>query len=151
MRAVSIRQPWAWLAVNGHLDLLNMDWPTDYRGEFLIRAGGKIVKRDYRAAAALAREALQVEVPDVDDEAALPRGGIVGLAHVVRVSGPPRHMPVLRAMLSTGPHVWQLEAAQPLPFTPFNPPYRGADLRWFDVPRALAGAETSRRLDWSHA
>lgn len=136
MRAVSIRQPWAWLAVNGHIDLVNMDWATSYRGEFLIRAGLKLVQRDYRAIAAQLRDHLLIDVPAFDDEDRVPRGGIVGMAHLTGVAND--HT----SPLFHGPYAWQIARAQPLPFTPFNPPHRGADLRWFDVPRTLAGLPT---------
>jgi len=36
---LSIRQPWAWLIVNGFKNIENRDWPTDYRGPLLIHAG----------------------------------------------------------------------------------------------------------------
>ncbi|MDR7331731.1 hypothetical protein [Roseateles asaccharophilus] len=133
MRAVSVRQPWAWLAANGHIELLNFDWTTSYRGEFLIRAGLKLVKRDYRALATQLRDQLDIEVPDCDDEAQLPRGGIVGMA---LLTGTYVEHP---SPLFRGPIGWTLSHAQPLPFTPFNPPHSGPDLHWFDVPRAAVG------------
>ena len=37
--ALSIRQPWAWLIVNGHKPVENRTWSTSYRGELLIHAG----------------------------------------------------------------------------------------------------------------
>jgi hypothetical protein len=41
MKALSIRQPWAWLIVNGHKDVENRDWVTKFRGPLLIHAGLK--------------------------------------------------------------------------------------------------------------
>jgi hypothetical protein len=41
MKALSIRQPWAWLIVNGLKDIENRDWTTNYRGFLLIHAGKK--------------------------------------------------------------------------------------------------------------
>ena len=38
MKALSIRQPWAWLIVNGHKDIENRSWPTRFRGPVLIHA-----------------------------------------------------------------------------------------------------------------
>jgi len=38
MKAISIRQPWAWLIVNGHKDVINCHWQTAYRGPLLIHA-----------------------------------------------------------------------------------------------------------------
>jgi hypothetical protein len=37
--ALSIRQPWAWLIVNGFKDLENRSWSTAFRGPVWIHAG----------------------------------------------------------------------------------------------------------------
>ncbi len=39
MPALSIRQPWAWLVVNGHKDVENRTWPTRFRGRVYVHAG----------------------------------------------------------------------------------------------------------------
>jgi ASCH domain len=36
--ALSVRQPWAWLIVNGVKDNENRSWRTDHRGPLLIHA-----------------------------------------------------------------------------------------------------------------
>ena len=41
MKALSIRQPWAWLIAAGHKDIENRSWNTKFRGKFLIHAGKK--------------------------------------------------------------------------------------------------------------
>ena len=38
MKALSIRQPWAWLIAHGHKPVENRTWPTAYRGDLLIHA-----------------------------------------------------------------------------------------------------------------
>jgi hypothetical protein len=38
MKALSIRQPWAWLILNAGKDIENRDWLTRFRGPFLIHA-----------------------------------------------------------------------------------------------------------------
>ena len=38
MKALSIRQPWAWLIVNGYKDIENRTWSTSYRGRIYIHA-----------------------------------------------------------------------------------------------------------------
>lgn len=54
IRALSIRQPSAWLIVNGYKDIENRSYRTHYRGPLLIHAGktapspGLIVKVDGR-------------------------------------------------------------------------------------------------------
>lgn len=47
MKALSIRQPYAWLIANGYKDIENRDWPTNFRGRVLIHAGVTYPKRDY--------------------------------------------------------------------------------------------------------
>lgn len=38
MKALSLKQPWAWLMVNGIKDIENRKWRTNYRGPLLIHA-----------------------------------------------------------------------------------------------------------------
>jgi len=38
MKALSIRQPWAWAIAAGHKTVENRSWTTNFRGEFLIHA-----------------------------------------------------------------------------------------------------------------
>ncbi|MFH1086150.1 MAG: ASCH domain-containing protein [Chloroflexota bacterium] len=42
MKALTIRQPWAWLIVNGYKTVENRSWATSYRGPLAIHAGQKI-------------------------------------------------------------------------------------------------------------
>lgn len=42
MYALSIQQPWTWLIANGHKDIENRDWTTNYRGLILLHAGKKL-------------------------------------------------------------------------------------------------------------
>jgi hypothetical protein len=39
LKALSIRQPWAWLIVSGHKDIENRGWNTNFRGRILVHAG----------------------------------------------------------------------------------------------------------------
>ena len=38
MKALSVRQPWAWAICSGLKDVENRTWRTDYRGRFLVHA-----------------------------------------------------------------------------------------------------------------
>ena len=82
-KALSIRQPWAWLIVNGHKDIENRDWRTNYRGPVLIHAGKKAdpVALSRLAEARHPVTGLQLPLPDYPVE--LPLGGIVGVAEIV--------------------------------------------------------------------
>lgn len=41
MKALSIKQPWAWLIAIGLKDIENRSWPTNYRGFVYIHASAK--------------------------------------------------------------------------------------------------------------
>jgi len=47
MKALSIRQPWAWLIVNGYKDIENRTWSTDFRGRIYVQAGKRIKSDDF--------------------------------------------------------------------------------------------------------
>lgn len=129
MRTLSIRQPWAWLIVQGIKPVENRSWSTDYRGEFLIHAGAGLVQRDYRETAAQLRDLLGIELPDMHD-LQMHRGGIVGIVELVDVVT--HH----DSPFFTGEFGFVLANARPLPFVPWK-----GQLGWFDVPRAAVGLE----------
>ena len=82
MKALSIRQPWAWLIVNGHKDIENRSWRTRYRGPVLIHASQGVKTREYATAYNLIHSALLgsgIQLPHIDD---LQTGGIVGVATI---------------------------------------------------------------------
>lgn len=108
MKALSIRQPWAWLIVHGHKDIENRSWPTRYRGPVLIHAAKGMTRADYDGARMLA-EAQGVTLPKPEE---LDRGGIVGRAEIVDcIAESP-------SPWFFGPHAFVMENAQPLPFRP---------------------------------
>ena len=72
MHALSIRQPWAWLIVNGYKDIENRTWATQFRGRVYVHAGQRIIRDDFPEQRAYLRES-GIVVP-----ADLPRGAIVG-------------------------------------------------------------------------
>lgn len=82
MKALSIRQPWAWLIVNGHKDIENRSWPTRFRGPVLIHASKRMTREEYHDAGLLCFR-LGVPMPDFDE---LERGGIVGIATITGCS-----------------------------------------------------------------
>ena len=40
MKALSIKQPWAWLVTHGLRDIESRDWPTKFRGRIYVHASG---------------------------------------------------------------------------------------------------------------
>jgi hypothetical protein len=93
MKALSVRNPWAWLIVRPDIvgeevrrqayldglikDVENRTWPTRYRGRVLIHASKGMTKREYEDATdpLWASRGQTIELPAFAD---LERGGIVG-------------------------------------------------------------------------
>ena len=44
MKALSIKQPWAWLIIHGGKDIENRSWHTKLRGRFLVHASKGMTK-----------------------------------------------------------------------------------------------------------
>lgn len=85
MKALSVKQPWAWAIVNGFKPIENRTFDVSYRGEILIHTG----KTDAGLAAWYAVRQKMIaggddpaELPPLDD---LPKGGIVGRATIIDV------------------------------------------------------------------
>ena len=122
--ALSIRQPWAWLIVNGFKDIENRDWPTHFRGEMLVHAGQTLSRRDYNETV----EDLQLMglyPPGLPAYDHLQRGGLVGWTRVVdcvEQHPSPWKMP--------GGYGFVLRDSRPIPFVPFK-----GRLGFFNVPR----------------
>lgn len=57
MRILSLRQPWAWLAVHGGMDIAKIERYLHYRGPILIHAARGMTSADYNSALALAKKA----------------------------------------------------------------------------------------------
>ena len=58
LKVIVVRQPWAWLIVNGFKDIENRSWKTRHRGPLLIQASaGLPSKRDLEAIPALRAQA----------------------------------------------------------------------------------------------
>lgn len=107
MKAISIRQPWAWAIVAGHKPIENRTWKTSFRGRVLIHAGRAAVSgADLEELARHARRQ-GFPMPEADR---LFRGGIVGsieIIDVVTTSSDPWFK---------GPFGWILEEPRPARF-----------------------------------
>ena len=77
MKALSIRQPWAWLIVNGYKDIENRTWPTRFRGRVYVHAP-KLPDPGWFPALAAEVQARQIDVP-----ANLALGALVGEVDIV--------------------------------------------------------------------
>jgi hypothetical protein len=131
MKALSIRQPWAWLIVNGYKDIENRTWPTRFRGRVLIHASKAMTRQEYEKARARAERIDPTLIfPDFD---ALARGGIVGVARItecLKRSDSPWHI--------RGAWGFKLEGARPLAFKPRKGALGFFDVRWLPKKRAAS-------------
>lgn len=124
MKALSIRQPWAWLIIHGGKDIENRSWHTKFRGRFLVHASSGCTRKEWAEAVSFALEAGMIkhpaDVPAIDE---LQRGGIIGsveLVDSVDTSDSPWYM---------GEKGFVLRDPKPLGFTPIK-----GRLGFFDVP-----------------
>ena len=107
LKAISIRQPWAWLIVNGYKDIENRVWSTNVRGPVLIHAGQSKSDTTAEALAFIKRKYRVANLPDTFET-----GGIVGLAEITGC------VKSHRSKWFQGPYGWIMANAQRLPFKP---------------------------------
>jgi len=124
MKALSVRQPWAWAIIYSNKDIENRVWPIHYRGNILIHAAKSCTKKEYLQAQEFCQR-LGVSVPELNS---LSRGEIIGVVTVVG------------CLYSTTASGWGMaeqyhwKLANPRSITPI--PYIG-QLGLFDVPDEL--------------
>ena len=124
MLALSIRQPWAWLIINGGKDIENRDWPTKFRGRILVHAGKGMTRDEFDSAAIFSfGRTGTAKLPPPDE---LQRGRIIGSVEIVDcVKRSDSHWFV-------GTYGFVLRDPRPLPFLPWK-----GQLGFFNVPRTL--------------
>lgn len=109
MKALSVRQPWAWLIIHAGKDIENRSWSTSMRGRILVHAAKLMTEDEYDDALDVAAHALgSITVPHPDQ---LQYGGIVGSVDIVgcvHESTSPWFF---------GPFGFQLRDPRPLSFT----------------------------------
>lgn len=123
MKALSIKQPWAWLIIHGGKDIENRTWHTKFRGRFLVHASQGMTGKEYRDAYhwCLENHAItDLILPEPQD---LERGGIIGSVELVE-------------SVDTSDSAWYMGAKgfvlrdpQMLPFIPLK-----GRLGFFEVP-----------------
>ena len=129
MKALSIRQPWAWLIVHGYKDIENRTWRTNFRGRVLIHASKGMTRDEYDDAMATALHAGMIanELPHIEH---LKRGGIIGAATITDCIPPDERLSDWHMGDAFG---FKLDAAMPLPFIECK-----GRLGFFDVPGEVA-------------
>jgi hypothetical protein len=102
MKALSIRNPYAWCVVVGFKPVDNRTWTTTYRGPLLIHAGARLHDDTV--------EQLEAQFGVNIDRAAFQFGGIIGRVELVDVVR--RH----ESRWFTGPFGFVFANPQPVPF-----------------------------------
>lgn len=143
MKAISIRQPWAWLIVRPDIvnpvlrklalekgeikDIENRDWATHYRGPVLIHAGKTKDEGDWTDAFWALREAAGEEAAALlPPFSALNCGGIIGRAEIMDC------VESSESKWFFGDFGFVLANAEPLPFIPMR-----GQLSIFDAPPGI--------------
>lgn len=121
MKCLSVRQPWAWLLVNGYKDCENRTWTTRHRGPLLIHAGKAFDDAGY---AWVAYTFPEIKLPEMGS---FSLGCIVGRVIVLGM------VCWYESPWFEGPWCWLVNEA--VSFTQPTP-YRGA-LKLFDVEMPL--------------
>lgn len=106
MKAITIRQPYAWLIIAGHKPVENRTWNIHHRGPLAIHAGVRM--HDHSIEEIERRCNVQI------DRAALLHGGVIGIVDLVDV---------VRAHPSPffdGPFGWVLANPRNVPFKPMR-------------------------------
>ncbi|MBD2468734.1 ASCH domain-containing protein [Nostoc sp. FACHB-145] len=124
MKALTVRQPWAWAIIYAQKDIENRGWPIYYRGDILIHAAKGCTKKEYLQAQEFCRS-MGVSLPELNN---LCRGQIIGVVSVVGC---------LFSPTASGwgmPEQYHWKLANPRSIAPI--PYIG-QLGLFDVPDEL--------------
>lgn len=130
MKALSIRQPWAWSILNAGKRIENRTWYNNYRGPFLIHAAKGLTRQEYEDWKQFYIHEIdwRPESPEVPSFDAFERGGIVGKAVVVDCLAASSQKRIADPWFS-GPFGFVLDQVEKVPFVPLM-----GKLGFFDVP-----------------
>lgn len=119
---LSVRQPWAWLIVNGYKTVENRTWHTSFRGRFLVHAAKTMTRSEWYRAACFVRKfdpLLVVKMPNPEMFGSGLSGGMLGGAGLGGIVGEATLHDCVSSYDSPwfeGPYGFALKNAQALPF-----------------------------------
>lgn len=121
MKAISIRQPWAWLIINAGKDIENRCWPTKLRGRVLVHAAKGMTSDEYKDVEDFLamHPSSGIQLPPAST---LERGGIIGSVEIVDC------VAESKSPWFFGPYGFVLRNPIPMPFSPLR-----GQLGFFDV------------------
>jgi len=106
--ALSIKQPWAWLIVNGYKDVENRTWYTKYRGELYIHSPKRM---DFDSYSLIEINFPKIKLPQMFN---LKYGGIVGKVRLIDC------IEVHDSKWFTGPYGFVFKDPVIVPFIPYR-------------------------------
>ena len=125
IKALSIRQPWAWLILWAGKDIENRSRRFHFRGRFLIHASAGMTRNEYLAVLLFLQQR-GLPVPDGLVFENLNRGGFVGSVELVDC------LDTSESAWYMGQKALVLKDPEPLPFIPYS-----GKLGLFDVPLSV--------------
>lgn len=134
MKALSVKQPWAWAIVNGFQPMLSVAEEIDYRGEILIHTGKTDAGEPSWFALRQKMQAAGEDPNDVPDLHELAKGGIVGRVEIIEI---------MRGSTSPwfeGPIALILARATPLKLIPYP-----GQLGLFEIPDQVVAQSLATR------
>ena len=108
MKAISVRQPWAWSIIHAGKNIENRTWPTTYRGPILIHAANAMTVKELRTWWQFVELMKLCKPADYVDD----RGGIIGSVDLVDC------VTAHKSPWFFGPYGFVLANPEPLPFNP---------------------------------
>lgn len=123
MRALSVRQPWAWAIIHAGKNIENRNWQTKYRGPLLIHAGRTLPTGWDRDIVKDTIQKSDRDFPDCEGSWNL-CGGIIGSVELVDCV----HVESVRAgklglrgnPWARGPWLWMFRDPEPIDFVPLR-------------------------------
>ena len=81
MKAITVRQPWAWAIINAGKNIENRNWKTHFRGRVAIHAAVGMTRDEYEDACEdIKRISRKMKIPLYED---LERGAIIGTVEII--------------------------------------------------------------------
>ena len=128
MKALSIRQPWAWAILYAGKRIENRTWSTNYRGPLLIHAARGMTSREY-CDAFIWMSGVELIPKNPNGPTDMPifdkldRGGIVGKSYLIDIYHPHEYsanaFPKEHLIWwDQNQYGWLLDKVEPLPFHP---------------------------------
>jgi len=114
IKILSVRQPWAWLIVNGLKPVENRSRRSHYRGSLYIHAGKRPADNFEEICNAI-EDHYHVTLPDEFDA-----GGIVGRVNMTGCIHETDNHPMTDHFLFFGPYGYLMDAAVPIEFIPMR-------------------------------